>query len=457
MLDGFDMDPFGGGVDAVRALLPWGARGNLIEAGSPALLTQDHLGATPVTAVGQKAGRLLSRWGGDYHQTQSLDAAKPIWGRHPRSGLRNLLQQTNNLTVAPWIASNLSVAAAGTLGGQPAFSLTDANAGSYANIAQALSGISGQCALSMAIAKTVGAATAFAARLNYNDGAARAIGFALNTNTGTWVSPSYWADGGAVRSVVDGGDHWLATVSGTVPAGATALSMSLFPAHLTTAGGDSPANTGAHVVAAPQLERGSVRTAYQVVGAAHDITEAGQADVWGVLYDGTDDFLASASTNWSTDVVTLITAVRKMSDTSIGMLSEFSPSTDNNAGTFFLAAPRDPNTANYGFRSAGTVISQANSAAAYAAPRCDIIVAQGKIGSDLCSIAINGGTPVTVTADQGSGGFGTYVLYSGARAGTSLFAKVADEGSVIINRALSAAEISRAGRYLAAMTGGTYA
>lgn len=173
--------------------------------------------------------------------------------------------------------------------------------------------------------------------------------------------------------------------------------------------------------------------------------------------DGSNDFMLTPAIPWATDEVTIIAAVRKMSDTTIGMVCEFSASTDSNPGTFFLAAPRDGNTANYGFRSAGTVIRQANSAAAYAAPRRDIIVAQGKIGSDICTIRVNGGSPVTVAADQGSGVFGTYGLYLFMRGGTTLAAKVGLGGFFCANWFPPTAVVDRAARYLAAKTGVTYA
>lgn len=442
----------------LHALYPPGVRGVSIEPWLLSTLSQDVAGATPVAAWGDQVGRPYSRLGGGYHPLQSVSTKRPRYARRPRGGVRNFaLLQTKDLTAAPWSATNASIVADGTLGGDPAFAITDASAAAYGALSQAVSGLSGALCFSCKIKKTSGALSAAGFRINWNDGANRAAGMMINSNTGTLVSTSYWTDGGAVRlPVVDGGDHWLVGVAFTLPAGTASQSVAFFPAHVLLSGADSAANTGAMTVAAPQLEPGSVRTAHQVVGEAWDITEAGQPSVPELLFDGSDDHLIASAIPWATDEVTIIAAVRKMSDTTIGMVCELSPSTDSNNGTFFLAGPRDPNTANYGVRSKGTAIAQVSSAASFAAPRCDILVAQGKIGSDTCSLSVNGGAPVTVATDQGSGVFGTFDLYLGARGGSSLFGKLGLGGFFAVNWFPPAGVAARAARHLAGQTGGIY-
>lgn len=448
------LDDFGfgfGGVDPLRALLPWGARGNLIEAGSPALLTQDHLGTTPVTAVGQKAGRSRSRWGGDYHQTQSLDAAKPIWGRHPRSGLRNLLQKPHDLTVAPWGSGNLQpVVAAGTLGGYPAFTLTDSNGTSYGSFGQALTGISGEFALSVLVAKTVGATSAWSMRVDYNDGASKSFGIVVNSDTGAVLTTGSWIAGLGGRLVLDRGDRWEVTVWGTIPAGSTAISASMFPAHFDAAGVGSAAAVGSQTIAAPQFERGSVRTAYQTVWAAHDITEPGQPDVYGLLFDATDDRMQTPAIPWGTDEATVIAVVRKMTD-ALGCISHVG--SNGGVGGWQLWTNNGTNSPHFGVRGTGNV-GGGPAYAARPAARAMVLGLRVKNSIGLAEGYLDGQLVWSGTG-QGNAliGDGSVVIgdwFNTSRPGMWLYSHLAS------NRLGSVAEMHRAARKMAAVAGLEY-
>jgi len=60
-------------------------------------LWQDHLQTDPVTDYGQPVGYQLDLSGNGNHRSQSDVAKRPIYGRHPASGLRNLLIATATL------------------------------------------------------------------------------------------------------------------------------------------------------------------------------------------------------------------------------------------------------------------------------------------------------------------------------------------------------------------------
>ena len=79
----------------------------------------------------------------------------------------------------------------------------------------------------------------------------------------------------------------------------------------------------------------------------------------------------------------------------------------------------------YYFASRGITQAQATiDDAAYSAPVTSIYTGLGDISGDLVTLRIDGTQVAQSTADQGTGNYnpsGTYPLYYGARAGTSLF------------------------------------
>lgn len=141
-----------------------------------------------------------------------------------------------------------------------------------------------------------------------------------------------------------------------------------------------------------------------------------------IFFDGIDDALQTNNIDFTaTDKMTVFAGVRKLSDAATGLLTEFSASTATNAGSFFVALPIAP-TSSYRFESKGTVISNASSLfAAYPAPITNILTGIGNISGDLAILRVNGAQAASSTTDQGTGNYGNYPLYIGARAGTSAF------------------------------------
>jgi uncharacterized membrane protein len=169
----------------------------------------------------------------------------------------------------------------------------------------------------------------------------------------------------------------------------------------------------------PQLEGGSVVTAYQRVDSEFNITEQGQRDCYGVRADGTDDFYTTASTDFTgTDKVTVFAAVRKLSDATTGTIVELSANVGSNNGSFLLRGPSGA-AANYLFTSKGTSVSD-NFVTTLASPVTNIIAAQADIGADVNIVRVNGVQEGSVTTDQGTGNYGNYPLYLFRRAGTTL-------------------------------------
>jgi hypothetical protein len=140
--------------------------------------------------------------------------------------------------------------------------------------------------------------------------------------------------------------------------------------------------------------------------------------VWGAqLETGTT---ATAFQNIGTDKMTVFAGVRKLSDATLGMISEFSANVGTNNGTFYMVGPSSNGTSTYSFASKGTVAS-VPFASGYAAPISNVITGSGDIAGDNAVLRVNGSQVAQNPGDQGTGTFGNHPLFIGARAGTSLF------------------------------------
>jgi hypothetical protein len=176
-----------------------------------------------------------------------------------------------------------------------------------------------------------------------------------------------------------------------------------------------------------QLETAAARTTYQKVGLTSDVTEAGKRDCWGLLFDGSDDSLQTASVNFSaTDKMTVMAGVRKNSDAARGMLVELSASLGANTGTFLIAGPdfavATDRWAAY-IRGDGANQSYVETSAAYAAPVTNVLTMTGDLSLSVSEAVLRINSAVrgsTTVGDAGGGNFGTYPLYIGSRAGSSV-------------------------------------
>lgn len=140
-----------------------------------------------------------------------------------------------------------------------------------------------------------------------------------------------------------------------------------------------------------------------------------------LAFDGADDFLQTNNIDFTaTDKVSLFAGVRKLSDATFGVITEFSGSTDTNNGTFFLVAPRNNTLGNFGFRSKGTSNGDITSPSSYISPHSAVLNVVGNISQDSSILRINGLQVGTGITDQGTGNYGNYPLYIGRRGGSSL-------------------------------------
>ncbi len=202
-----------------------------------------------------------------------------------------------------------------------------------------------------------------------------------------------------------------------------------------------------------QLELGSVATTYQRVTTATDYADIGAPRR--IKYDGIDDFLQTAAVDFSaTDKMTVWAGVRKLSDAATGVVVELSTNADSTNGTFTLAASVAGN--NYYAQSRGTVRSTRD-ATGYVAPHSAVLVAEAKISTDILRLHVNNAAPLSSATDQGTGNYGNYPLYFGARAGTSLrFSGEVFSPEVIRGAASTAAQIDMVELVINRNMGGVY-
>lgn len=116
------------GTTSLLTLFAAGEVGVWFDPFDPATLYQDTAGTMPITAPGQICKLMRDKSPNAKHATQPTTAAAPIYGIHPKTGIRNLLTDTDamatqNVTVAAG-THTLSFTGSGTV------TLTGAAAGS---------------------------------------------------------------------------------------------------------------------------------------------------------------------------------------------------------------------------------------------------------------------------------------------------------------------------------------
>jgi hypothetical protein len=171
-------------------------------------------------------------------------------------------------------------------------------------------------------------------------------------------------------------------------------------------------------------------------------------------YNGSNSSLSTASINFTaTAQMSAFSGVRKLNDApSYSAIAELSIDPFNSNGSIQLNA-RSTFTpvCDYGFASKGTVFSVVG-ALGYTAPITNILTGLSDIPGDRTTLRVNGTQVAQNTSDQGTGNYGTYPLYFGARAGTSYFFTGQEYQTIIVGKTLTATEISNTETYVNSKT-----
>lgn len=379
-------------------------------------LYQDSAGTTPCTAVGQTIGLVLDTSGRGNHASQATSTKRPLLGRMPAGGVRNLLTYTETIPSAHWEHGT-------HIGTQDTFSSgTDPSSGSaaikiteYTNtgvhiLFTPFSYVRGVTTISIYFKAAGRSAVSISLRgspfseciYDLSAGASKTLNGATN------------------NSITDVGGGWWKCVFSTSSITATSLGIAIKLVSNYTASTVSYTGDGISGVWMwrPQLELGSTATPYQKVGAAYDITESGVASVYTAYFDGVDDCLVSPSIDFTvTDAMSVFAGFRKTSDAARGMVAELSATTGSNNGSFALTAPNAA-SATIVYESKGTALT--DTSATIAAPADSVIAAVSDISADSNVLRRNGAEAESDTGDQGTGNFGNYAVYVGQRGESSL-------------------------------------
>lgn len=142
-----------------------------------------------------------------------------------------------------------------------------------------------------------------------------------------------------------------------------------------------------------------------------------------LAFNGTNSWMSVAAMNFSgSDKLMVGAGLRHLSDVA-GMVLELSASVNTNAGAAYLVTGNDSGIGYHAQSrgSASIVLGQAARATAFNAPRTAIVTATHDIVGSLSTIRQNGVAGVNGAVSKGTGNFGNYPLYLGARAGSSVF------------------------------------
>jgi hypothetical protein len=392
--------------------------GALFDASDLTSMYQGRTGTT-AAAVGSPVGQVLDKSGNGAHAVAPSDAARPVLGRVPKTGRRNLLTFTEQFDNAAWVKTNATVTANATTA--PDGTLTAdkiAEDSSTANhfAAQLFSFTGPQthtftCYLK-ASERTVGylrmGTAAFGAdRFAYFDLAAGTVGTTAASTT---------------ASITAAGDGWYrCAITATSISGSLTAGYTVAPAQADNV--LSYAGTTGHgiLIWGAQLETGSTATNYQRVVTAFDVTEASVRDCYYLQGNGVNTALVTGTITPNTDKVQVVAGIRKESDAAVGIFAELSVEVGANAGSFAFGFPGNIGQPDVVFRSRGSVSAAAFTATGIAAPATRVLTATSDISADSAIIRANATQVAQSTADQGTGNFLAYPLYIGARAGTSLF------------------------------------
>lgn len=208
---------------------------------------------------------------------------------------------------------------------------------------------------------------------------------------------------------------------------------------------------GTFDVAEIQVTEGTTVWPYQRVHTTVDYDDIGAPRY--LQFDGVDDFMSTGSIDFtSTDKMTVWAGARKESDAAVGVLAELSPSTVENNGAFYLAAPGGSGIPSVAFAARGT-IQKTPSYTSIPAPATAVMTGQADIAGGAARLRVGGVERGLDSTGLGTGVFGNYPLYLGRRAGTTFPFKGNLYGLTVRGAQSALAQIQTVERFLASKAG----
>lgn len=189
---------------------------------------------------------------------------------------------------------------------------------------------------------------------------------------------------------------------------------------------------------------GNGNHAVQATSASRPLLKREGSGRYYLLFDGTDDSLATSTMNMTaTDEVTAAVALTKSSNAARGMLLEF---TNASTGRFLIEAPPAGLTGYIG-ASGGSAVAF-TSGSSEGAPDNAVLTLSGDISADTVSLRRNSTAVSSGSGNQGTGNFANSILYIGRRGGSSLPFNGKLYGLVVVGRTITQSELFNVEKWL---------
>ena len=382
------------------------------------------------------------------HATQSTSTARPVV-----SARVNLLEKTEDLANAYWAAGGITsrVTASG-------FTTITENTSAGTHLVNKNAVFTNAVGVSVTTVVSFKAGTRRYVLFGWDN---NTTGVAVVVDTQNWTVAPIGTGTITASSITNlGSGEYQVSVTGFVSSGTTTVNSTIYGAS-DAAGTVSYTGTGATIIASKidlRVANDTALPAYQRVNTATDYNATGfpyylQFDNVG----GTNKSMATANIDFTaTDAMSVFAGVRKLSDATRCSVVELG--TAVSSGYFHLEAPRTAGTGNYVFRSAGDPVTALADAiaATYAAPITNVLAGLSDISADTCILRVNGVQAASSSSDQGTGNYGNYPLYIGARAGTSLFLNGRIYSLIVRGAATSETQIGQTEQWISNEMGGGY-
>jgi hypothetical protein len=176
---------------------------------------------------------------------------------------------------------------------------------------------------------------------------------------------------------------------------------------------------------------GNGKHAIQATAGARPVLRQDANSKYYLDFDGTDDFLSAASVALTTtDAVSIWGGAKSDDLAGATVITEFSADVSANNGAFFVVTE---SFTGYRFRVKGTVES-ADRYCSNGTGEPFTFFCNADISADSFDITLNNVAGDNTASDMGTGNFGTYTLYLGARSGPAIPLNGRVYGLVILNR-----------------------
>lgn len=416
-----------------------GANGLWLDPSDPTTMFQDAAGTTPVTAVEQPVGRILDKSGRGNHAFQSNLANRPTL-----SARYNLLTKTEDISSADW---SVYLVASRT-----ATKFIPSTAGGEHYIVNSSSKSSGAVQYT-AIFDVKDEGYGFSPIVIGDwSGPSASNGwyFCVDVSNGNYTAPKTFGSGWTVGIVSINRDSvtGICTVTCVFTTSAVSTRVGIGVYAYPSLKDTSPfsfagnASFGIYLSKVSLVPTNQASLPYQRVNTSTDYDSDPTKFPWYLKFNGTSSSLQTASINFTaTDKMFVAAGVRKLIDGQANLVAELS-NNFTNSGSFGIFATAGASIPQPAFASAGTSRQVTYPATGYNAPITNVLSGIGNISGDQAILRVNGTQAAISTADQGTGNFGNYPLYIGARAGTSLFFNGYLYQLVIVGKQASADEIT---------------